>query len=190
MRRVARIGQAHRRSMIVRRSEDPGRTAKRLERRRRHQLHARLLEFAGGNVCRERRDRRGCESVLARYKREYPDQAARAINFSDVEVRFLGPDAALVLGQWHRIAGLAILGESSPWCFSGCRRAGESCTTTRVWGRQRRNSAGMVHSLTQLAEFLVRHGAGATSQGETIGKRLLPAENRHFLTRSVLYILL
>ena len=45
---------------------------------------------------------RGWESVLARYMREYPDQAAMGrVNFSIVEVRFLGPDAALVLGQWH-----------------------------------------------------------------------------------------
>jgi ketosteroid isomerase-like protein len=45
---------------------------------------------------------RGWESVLARYKREYPDQAAMGqVNFSNVEVRFLAPDAALVLGQWH-----------------------------------------------------------------------------------------
>jgi ketosteroid isomerase-like protein len=45
---------------------------------------------------------RGWESVLARYQREYPDQAAMGqVNFSHVEVRFLGPDAALVLGQWH-----------------------------------------------------------------------------------------
>ncbi|MGB2679600.1 MAG: nuclear transport factor 2 family protein [Candidatus Acidiferrum sp.] len=45
---------------------------------------------------------RGWESVLARYKREYPDQAAMGqVNFSNVEVRFLGPGAALVLGQWH-----------------------------------------------------------------------------------------
>jgi uncharacterized protein (TIGR02246 family) len=55
------------------------------------------LTFAGsGGIAR------GWESVLARYKREYPDQAAMGqVNFSDVEVRFLGPDAALVLGQWH-----------------------------------------------------------------------------------------
>lgn len=45
---------------------------------------------------------RGWESVLARYRREYPDQEAMGqVNFSNVEVRFLGPDAALVLGQWH-----------------------------------------------------------------------------------------
>jgi uncharacterized protein (TIGR02246 family) len=55
------------------------------------------LTFAGsGGIAR------GWESVLARYKREYPDEAAMGqLNFSDVEVRFLGPDAALVLGQWH-----------------------------------------------------------------------------------------
>ncbi len=55
------------------------------------------LTFAGsGGIAR------GWESVLARYKREYPDGAAMGqLNFSNVEVRFLGPDAALVLGQWH-----------------------------------------------------------------------------------------
>lgn len=55
------------------------------------------LTFAGsGGIAR------GWEAVLARYKREYPDQAAMGqVNFSDVQVRFLGPDAALVLGQWH-----------------------------------------------------------------------------------------
>ena len=55
------------------------------------------LTFAGsGGIAR------GWESVLARYKREYPDRAAMGqVNFSDEEVRFLGPDAALVLGQWH-----------------------------------------------------------------------------------------
>ena len=55
------------------------------------------LTFAGsGGIAR------GWESVLARYRREYPDQAAMGqVNFSNVEVRFLGPDAALVLGQWH-----------------------------------------------------------------------------------------
>jgi hypothetical protein len=55
------------------------------------------LTFAGsGGIAR------GWESVLARYKRKYPDQAAMGqVNFSNVEVRFLGPDAALVLGQWH-----------------------------------------------------------------------------------------
>lgn len=55
------------------------------------------LTFAGsGGIAR------GWESVLARYRREYPDQEAMGqVNFSNVEVRFLGPGAALVLGQWH-----------------------------------------------------------------------------------------
>lgn len=53
----------------------------------------------------------GWESVLARYKREYPDQAAMGqVNFSDVEVRFLGPDASLVLGQWHLHRGSGDIG--------------------------------------------------------------------------------
>jgi uncharacterized protein (TIGR02246 family) len=45
---------------------------------------------------------RGWDGVLARYKRNYPDQAAMGqLDFSGLEFRFLGPDAALVLGRWH-----------------------------------------------------------------------------------------
>ena len=45
---------------------------------------------------------RGWDGVLRRYKKSYPDHAAMGqLDFSDLEFRFLGPDAALVLGQWH-----------------------------------------------------------------------------------------
>jgi uncharacterized protein (TIGR02246 family) len=45
---------------------------------------------------------RGWDGVLARYKRNYPDKAAMGqLDFSELEFRFLGPDAALVLGRWH-----------------------------------------------------------------------------------------
>jgi beta-aspartyl-peptidase (threonine type) len=45
---------------------------------------------------------RGWDGVLARYKKNYPDQAAMGhLDFSELEFRFLGPDAALVLGRWH-----------------------------------------------------------------------------------------
>jgi len=45
---------------------------------------------------------RGWDGVLARYKKSYPDRAAMGqLDFSDLEFRFLGPDAALVLGKWH-----------------------------------------------------------------------------------------
>ena len=45
---------------------------------------------------------RGWEGVLARYKKSYPDKAAMGqLDFSELEFRFLGPDAALVLGRWH-----------------------------------------------------------------------------------------
>ena len=45
---------------------------------------------------------RGWDGVLARYKRNYPDKAAMGhLDFSELEFRFLGPDAALVLGKWH-----------------------------------------------------------------------------------------
>jgi len=45
---------------------------------------------------------RGWDGVLARYKKSYPDRAAMGqLDFSGLEFRFLGPDAALVLGKWH-----------------------------------------------------------------------------------------
>ena len=45
---------------------------------------------------------RGWDGVMARYKKNYPDQAAMGLlDFSELEFRFLGPHAALVLGRWH-----------------------------------------------------------------------------------------
>jgi ketosteroid isomerase-like protein len=45
---------------------------------------------------------RGWDGVLARYRKNYPDRAAMGqLDFSELEFRFLGPDAALVLGRWH-----------------------------------------------------------------------------------------
>jgi len=45
---------------------------------------------------------RGWDRVLARYKERYPDRAAMGqLEFSALEFRFLGSDAALVLGHWH-----------------------------------------------------------------------------------------
>lgn len=45
---------------------------------------------------------RGWDGVLARYRKNYPDRAAMGhLDFSNLEFRFLGPDAALVLGHWH-----------------------------------------------------------------------------------------
>jgi uncharacterized protein (TIGR02246 family) len=45
---------------------------------------------------------RGWDAVLARYKKNYPDRAAMGqLDFSELEFRFLGTDAALVLGKWH-----------------------------------------------------------------------------------------
>jgi uncharacterized protein (TIGR02246 family) len=55
------------------------------------------LTFSGSNGVS-----RGWDGVLARYKKSYPNHAAMGqLDFSDLEFRFLGPDAALVLGQWH-----------------------------------------------------------------------------------------
>jgi ketosteroid isomerase-like protein len=45
---------------------------------------------------------RGWEGVRERYKKNYADRAAMGqLDFSELEFRFVGPDAALVLGQWH-----------------------------------------------------------------------------------------
>ena len=45
---------------------------------------------------------RGWDGVLARYKKNYPDRATMGqLDFSELEFRFLGPDAALALGRWH-----------------------------------------------------------------------------------------
>src|SRR5277367_187739 len=43
---------------------------------------------------------RGWDGVMARYKKNYPDQAAMGhLVFSELEFHFLGPDAAMVLGR-------------------------------------------------------------------------------------------
>lgn len=45
---------------------------------------------------------RGWEPVLARYQKTYANKAAMGkLEFSELEIRQLGPDAALVLGRWH-----------------------------------------------------------------------------------------
>jgi len=45
---------------------------------------------------------KGWDSVRDRYKKNYADRAAMGtLDFSGLEFRFLGPDAALVLGHWH-----------------------------------------------------------------------------------------
>ena len=59
--------------------------------------HSADLTFSGsGGIAR------GWDGVLARYKKNYPDRAAMGqLDFSRLEFRFLGNDAALVLGHWH-----------------------------------------------------------------------------------------
>ena len=49
---------------------------------------------------------RGWDGVLARYKKTYSDREAMGqLQFSGLEFRFLGADAALVLGHWHLTRG-------------------------------------------------------------------------------------
>ncbi len=59
--------------------------------------HSLELTFSGSSGVS-----RGWDGVMARYKKTYPDKAAMGqLDFSELEFRFLGPDAALVLGRWH-----------------------------------------------------------------------------------------
>jgi uncharacterized protein (TIGR02246 family) len=59
--------------------------------------HSPELTFSGSNGVS-----RGWDGVMARYKKNYPDRAAMGqLDFSELEFRFLGPDAALALGRWH-----------------------------------------------------------------------------------------
>jgi uncharacterized protein (TIGR02246 family) len=45
---------------------------------------------------------RGWQRVLARYRKAYPNRSAMGrLEFSDLEVTELGPDAALVVGNWR-----------------------------------------------------------------------------------------
>lgn len=45
---------------------------------------------------------RGWQSVLERYRKSYPDRKAMGhLDFSQLEVHPLSPDAAFVLGRWH-----------------------------------------------------------------------------------------
>lgn len=47
---------------------------------------------------------RGWNEVRERYKKSYPDRATMGkLDFSGLEFRGLGPDAALVLGRWHLV---------------------------------------------------------------------------------------
>jgi uncharacterized protein (TIGR02246 family) len=59
--------------------------------------HSPELTFSGSSGVT-----RGWDGVQARYKKNYPDRVAMGqLDFSELEFRFLGPDAALVLGRWH-----------------------------------------------------------------------------------------
>ncbi|PYI96453.1 MAG: DUF4440 domain-containing protein [Verrucomicrobia bacterium] len=45
--------------------------------------------------------RRGWETVRARYRQKYSDRAKMGtLNFSDIEINLLSPDAAVVVGRW------------------------------------------------------------------------------------------
>jgi len=59
--------------------------------------HSDELTFSGSNGVA-----RGFEAVRQRYQKSYPDrQTMGKLDFSELEVRILGSNAALVLGKWH-----------------------------------------------------------------------------------------
>ena len=59
--------------------------------------HAPELTFSGSSGTA-----RGWEAVRMRYKKTYADRDTMGqLQFSELEFRFFGPDAALVLGHWH-----------------------------------------------------------------------------------------
>jgi len=59
--------------------------------------HSSELSFSGSSGIT-----RGWDGVRERYKKNYRDREAMGeLDFSGLEFRFLGPDAALVLGHWH-----------------------------------------------------------------------------------------
>jgi len=59
--------------------------------------HSPELTFSGSSGVA-----RGFDGVRARYQKNYPDRAAMGkLDFSGLEIRLLGSDAALVLGRWH-----------------------------------------------------------------------------------------
>jgi uncharacterized protein (TIGR02246 family) len=59
--------------------------------------HSPELTFSGASGTA-----RGWDAVRARYKKTYADRETMGqLEFSGLEFRFLGPDAALVLGHWH-----------------------------------------------------------------------------------------
>jgi uncharacterized protein (TIGR02246 family) len=60
-------------------------------------LRSDALRFAGKGSATY-----GWETVLAQYKKSYPDRAAMGkLTFSDIDVTVLGRDAAVVFGRWH-----------------------------------------------------------------------------------------
>ncbi|MBS1841213.1 MAG: DUF3225 domain-containing protein [Acidobacteria bacterium] len=59
--------------------------------------HSDELTFSGSSGVA-----RGFIAVRERYKKSYPDrQTMGKLDFSSLEIRMLGKDAALVLGHWH-----------------------------------------------------------------------------------------
>ena len=58
--------------------------------------------------------RKGYESVLARYRRDYPDAERMGhTSFSDIEIRMVRDDIAIVIGRFHLVRAAEHGGEAS-----------------------------------------------------------------------------
>jgi len=80
------------------------------------------LRFASGGTVKY-----GWETTLQGYKRGYPDRAAIGrLTFSDMDVTFMAPDAAIVFGRWalerkndapHGLYTLLFRKRDKGWCI-------------------------------------------------------------------------
>src|SRR5215469_7684674 len=114
------------------------------------------LTFAGSSGIT-----RGWEPVFERYRKQYPDRAAMGrLEFSELEMRSLGPDAALVLAAGISSRMPETWEACTPSSSSASRKAGASCTTIRARTRIRTD-----------ARPIRRRGANASSQGPSPKRR-------------------
>ena len=136
------------------------------------------LTFAGsGGIAR------GWESVLARYKREYPDEAAMGqLNFSNLKCDSWDRKRCSCWDSGICTAALAILGESSAW-FSAVSGRVENRARPHELGEDN-DTIGLAGStrerdlLSPWSVLVLR----LLSRKETSGTKFHPAKNRPYLT--------
>jgi ketosteroid isomerase-like protein len=90
------------RFQIRRRASAPNPTG-RLESPRPRRLHGWILEFPDLTFFSDAKETSGWQATLERYKSTYasPGHEMGKLDFSDLRVEMLGPEAAFVRGSWH-----------------------------------------------------------------------------------------